>query len=35
MAQLLNPNELKNISEAAEMEKIKEMLARKRQAETG
>ncbi|QJP12784.1 hypothetical protein G3545_03370 [Starkeya sp. ORNL1] len=34
MAQLLNPNELKNISEAAEMEKIKEMLARKRQADT-
>ena len=34
MAQLLNPNELKDISEAAEMEKIKEMLARKRQADT-
>ncbi len=33
MSQLLNPNELNSISEAAETEKIKEMLARKRQAD--
>jgi hypothetical protein len=33
MTQLLNPGDLKNISEDAEMAKVKEMLARKRQAD--